>query len=71
MEEALITRIEAATILGVKPDTLSAWISTKRYDLSPIKIRGNRVYYRLSTILTFFEAWDSLGYDEYKRHHGL
>lgn len=71
MEEEMITRKDAARILGVEPDTLSAWISTKKYDLLPIKVRGNRVYYRLTVLLDFFKVWDPLGYDEYKRNHGL
>ncbi len=40
----LLTDREVAALLGVKPQTLAVWRSTKRYDLPYIKI-GRSVKY--------------------------
>jgi excisionase family DNA binding protein len=41
----LLSESEAAVYLGLKPGTLSVWRSTKRYDLSYVKV-GRLVRYR-------------------------
>jgi len=51
----LITREEAAALLGIKPDTLAIWASTKRYALPYIKI-GRSVRYKLSDVQQFIES---------------
>ena len=48
----LLTRREAAQWLGVSPQTLAVWASTKRYDLPMIKI-GRYVRYRVEDL----ERW--------------
>ena len=53
--ERLYTTKEAAKILGVSPDTLYCWKSTKRYDLPVVKM-GGRNKYRLSDLMSFIEA---------------
>ena len=52
---SLLSRDEAASTLGVRPQTLACWASTGRYDLPFVKI-GRRVMYRLSDIESFIEA---------------
>jgi excisionase family DNA binding protein len=51
----LLTREEAAQYLGVKPQTLSVWATTKRYHLPYIKV-GTLVRYRLSDLEKFLES---------------
>ncbi|MEF8759194.1 MAG: helix-turn-helix domain-containing protein [Candidatus Accumulibacter sp. UW25] len=51
----LLSRSEAAPYLGVKPQTLAAWASSKRYNLPYIKC-GSRVLYRISDLDTFLMA---------------
>ena len=48
----LLTEDQAAELLGVSPDTLSVWRSTRRYDLTFIKI-GRLVRYRRRDV----DAW--------------
>ena len=48
----LLTRDEAATLLGVKPGTLATWHSQGRYDL-PVVMVGRLPRYRLSEL----RAW--------------
>ncbi|MEH6491584.1 helix-turn-helix domain-containing protein [Halopseudomonas sp.] len=43
---------DAATVLGVKPQTLAAWRSTGRYDLPYFKI-GRKVRYRITDLAEF------------------
>lgn len=45
----LITRKEAASLLGIKDQTLAKWASVKRYDLPYIKV-GKSVRYRRADI---------------------
>jgi len=52
---SLITPIEAAAILGVKPETLAIWRSNKRYDLPYVK-SGRLVKYRLEDIQSFIDS---------------
>lgn len=51
-ENRLLTAIEAAEFLGVKPQTLAVWRCNQRYDLPFVKV-GNAVKYRMSDL----EAW--------------
>lgn len=51
----LLTREEAAQFLGVKPDTLAVWHSTKRYAIPLIKV-GRAVRYRRSDLEAFLES---------------
>ncbi len=51
----LLNRREAAEFLGVLPETLAVWASTKRYDLPYVKV-GGRVMYRPSDLDAFINA---------------
>lgn len=53
-EDYLLSREETAKLLGIKPETLSAWSHHKRYNLSYIKI-GRLVKYRYSDIMDFIK----------------
>ena len=48
----LLTREQAADFLGIKPQTLAVWHTTKRYNLPFIKV-GSRVRYRRSDLERF------------------
>lgn len=50
----LVSREEAAEFLGVRPQTLATWASSRRYALPFVKI-GRRVMYRLSDLHAFIE----------------
>jgi len=52
---ALCTREQAAEYLGVKPQTLAVWLSTRRYRLPVVKV-GSLVRYRLSDLERFLES---------------
>jgi excisionase family DNA binding protein len=49
----LLTREQAATLLGVKSQTLAVWATAHRYNLPFIKIGRNKVRYRLADL----EKW--------------
>jgi excisionase family DNA binding protein len=49
---ALLTREQAATYLGVRPQTLAVWASAKRYGLPLVKV-GRSVRYRVADL----ERW--------------
>lgn len=51
----LVNRERAAEFLGVRPQTLAAWASSRRYALPFVKI-GRRVMYRLCDLQSFIEA---------------
>lgn len=51
----LLTRNQAAEFLGVKSQTLAAWLTTKRYNLPIVKI-GSRVLYKESDLIAFVES---------------
>jgi len=53
--DKLLTRKQAADYLGVADGTLEVWATTKRYDLSYIKI-GRLVKYRLSDLEAFIAS---------------
>ncbi|MBL8828898.1 MAG: helix-turn-helix domain-containing protein [Planctomycetaceae bacterium] len=52
---ALLTRTEAAQLLGVKPQTLAVWASTGRYELPLVKC-GRTVRYRQSDLQAWMDA---------------
>jgi len=54
LEKPLLSREEAARILGIKPQTLAKWAHTGRSELRMIKV-GSRARYRLSDIEDFIE----------------
>ena len=51
----LLTREQAAEFLGLKPQTLGVWATTKRYALPYIKV-GRSVRYRLADLETFIAS---------------
>jgi hypothetical protein len=53
--DRLVDEVEAASILGMKPQTLSVWRSTGRYALRFVKV-GRLVRYRVSDLLAFVES---------------
>lgn len=48
----LKSRKEAASILGIRPNTLAVWACTGRYNLPFVKI-GRRIKYRLTDLEAF------------------
>lgn len=52
--DSLMTTAEAATYLGVAPETLNVWRCVKRYDIPYIKV-GRLVKYRKSALDAFLE----------------
>ena len=52
--DPLLSRKEAAHLLGVKVTTLEVWASTRRYNLPFVKV-GRLVKYRLSDLQAFVE----------------
>jgi excisionase family DNA binding protein len=55
VNQQLLNRREAAEYLGVKEQTLSCWLTTKRYKLPVVKV-GRLVRYRLSDLDKFIES---------------
>ena len=53
--DPLLTEVQAAELLGVKPTTLQVWRSTKRYPLPYVK-SGRLVRYRASAIEAFINS---------------
>jgi predicted DNA-binding transcriptional regulator AlpA len=53
--DPLLTEVQAAEFLGVKPSSLQVWRSTKRYALSYIKV-GRLVRYRESALQAFLAS---------------
>jgi hypothetical protein len=45
----------AADLIGVRPQTLSVWRSTKRYPLPYVRV-GRLIYYRESDLLAFLDS---------------
>jgi excisionase family DNA binding protein len=59
----MLTTKEAAEYLGIKPQTLSVWRCTGRYDLPAVKI-GRCLRYRKSDLDKFIDRRTSGGNDE-------
>jgi len=59
----MLTIQEAAEYLGVKPQTLSVWRCTRRYDIPAVKV-GRNVRYRKSDLDNFLESRTIGGHDE-------
>jgi len=55
MAEEMMSRKQAAAYLGVEPNTLAVWASTKRYGLRFFKI-GRLARYRKSDLDEFIAA---------------
>lgn len=55
VKSELISRDAAAEFLGVRPQTLASWASSRRYALPFVKI-GRRVMYRLCDLQAFIDA---------------
>ena len=53
--DQLVSRKEAAKLLGVEVGTLEVWASTCRYDLPFVKV-GRLVKYRMSDLRAFVAA---------------
>jgi excisionase family DNA binding protein len=51
----LLTNEQAASYLGVAPNSLAVWRTTKRYHLPYVKV-GRLVKYRLEDLNTFIES---------------
>ena len=52
--ERLLTRKEAAELLGVKEMTLAIWKTNNRYNLPVVKV-GRLAKYRYSDLIAFIE----------------
>lgn len=66
-EDRLLTRKEAAALLGTTVDTLAVWACTHRYNLPFVKI-GRLVKYKLSDLTAFIERRTVRGKeDSYER----
>jgi excisionase family DNA binding protein len=55
LDSNLLTRDQAAKYLGVKPQTLAAWLCRRRYPLPVVRV-GRLVRYRLSDLEAFLDA---------------
>jgi len=55
IDSGLLTRREAAAYLGVTPDTLAVWFSTRRYPIPVIKV-GHLAKYRKADLDRFLES---------------
>ncbi len=51
----LLSRKEAAELLGIRPQTLAAWHITGKYGLPVVKV-GRSVRYRLSDLERWLES---------------
>ncbi len=51
----LLTRDEAAAYIGVKPQTLAVWHTTKRYNIPLVKV-GSKVRYRRADLDAWLES---------------
>lgn len=55
MKQMLISRTEAAEYLGIKPQTLAVWATTKRYNLPYVKV-GRLVKYSRESLDGFIAS---------------
>lgn len=53
--EPLLSRVDAAKILGIHPATLAVWHSTKRHIIPVVKV-GARAMYRAADIEAFIKS---------------
>lgn len=53
--DPLLTEVQAAEVLGLRPTTLQIWRTTKRYPLPYIKV-GRLVRYRESALRDFLAS---------------
>lgn len=53
--ETLLTRAEAAEVLGISPSTLANWACTKKFSLPYFRV-GRSVRYRQSDLDTFVQS---------------
>ena len=53
-ENQFVDRHIASQVLGMKPQTLACWASTKRYGLPVYKV-GRKARYKVSDLLAFLE----------------
>lgn len=51
----LLNEDAAADLLGVRPQTLTTWRSTKRYPLPYVRV-GRLIYYREADLLAFLDS---------------
>lgn len=61
--EPLLTREQAAELLGVVPQTLAAWASLGRYKLPYVNV-GKSVRYRPEDIRRFIESRTENAFDD-------
>ena len=54
-KSALLNNEEAAEYLGVAPNSLAVWRTTKRYPIPYVKV-GRLVKYRLADLNSFLES---------------
>lgn len=59
-DEAIVCRVDASIFLGVKPQTLAAWESTRRQSLPCIKI-GHYAKYQMGALRAFVASQTSGG----------
>ena len=52
MKVTLVSRVQAAEFLKIKPQTLAVWASTGRYDLPYVRV-GRAVRYDLAALEAF------------------
>jgi hypothetical protein len=55
MDNQLMTPTQAATLLGVRENTLATWRAKRRYGLAYVRV-GGRVAYRQADIEAFLKA---------------
>jgi hypothetical protein len=53
--DVLLDARAAAEFLGLQPNTMAVWRSTRRYDLPWVRV-GSRVRYRLRDLEAFVQA---------------
>ena len=63
MNNRLLSRREAAQLLGVSESTLAIWKCTKRYELPCVKV-GYLAKYRYGDLMTFIEQRTVNGFDK-------
>jgi excisionase family DNA binding protein len=54
-DDPLLTAVETANYLGIKPETLNTWRCTRRYSLPFVRV-GRAIRYRLSAVESFLAS---------------